>query len=70
MLLSRMQIPQVIFQGMLQLYLKQICTTPMKKKLIWSGISETIDPTKASEVIGSLGKVLVDKLDSEGFLAN
>jgi hypothetical protein len=41
-----------------------------EKKLIWSGISETIDPTKASEVIGSLGKVLVDKLDSEGFLAN
>jgi hypothetical protein len=33
MLLSRMQIPQVIFQGMLQLYLKQICTTPMKKNL-------------------------------------
>ena len=41
-----------------------------EKKLIWSGISETVDPTKASEVIGSLGKVLVDKLDSEGFLAN
>jgi hypothetical protein len=41
-----------------------------EKKLIWSGISETIDPQKASEVIGSLGKVLVDKLDSEGFLAN
>ncbi|MHA2099115.1 MAG: hypothetical protein ACW99A_10535 [Candidatus Kariarchaeaceae archaeon] len=41
-----------------------------EKKLIWSGISETIDPSKASEVIGSLGKVLVDKLDSEGFLAN
>ena len=41
-----------------------------EKKLIWSGISETIDPEKASEVIGSLGKVLVDKLDSEGFLAN
>ena len=41
-----------------------------EKKLIWSGISETVDPNKASEVIGSLGKVLVDKLDSEGFLAN
>jgi len=41
-----------------------------EKKLIWSGISETIDPQKASEVIGSLGKVLVDRLDSEGFLAN
>jgi len=41
-----------------------------EKKLIWSGISETVDPDKASDVIGSLGKVLVDKLDSEGFLAN
>ena len=41
-----------------------------KKKLIWSCISETVDPHKTSDVIGSLGKVLVDKLDSEGFLAN
>jgi hypothetical protein len=39
------------------------------KKLIWSGISETIDPDKASDVIKSLGAVLVDKLSSEGFLA-
>ena len=41
-----------------------------EKKLIWSGISETVDPQKASEVINSLGPVLVDKLDGEGFLAN
>lgn len=40
------------------------------KKLIWSGISETIDPDKASDVINSLGAVLADKLSSEGFLAN
>jgi hypothetical protein len=40
------------------------------KKLIWSGISETIDPDKASDVIKSLGAVLSDKLSSEGFLAN
>ena len=40
------------------------------KKLIWSGISETIDPDKASDVIKSLGAVLADKLSSEGFLAN
>jgi len=39
------------------------------KKLIWSGISETIDPDKASDVIKSLGAVLVDKLSSQGFLA-
>jgi len=40
------------------------------KKLIWSGISETIDPDKASDVIKSLGAVLADKLSSAGFLAN
>jgi hypothetical protein len=40
------------------------------KRLIWSGISETIDPDKASDVIKSLGAVLADKLSSEGFLAN
>jgi hypothetical protein len=40
------------------------------KKLIWSGISETVDPNKASDVIKSLGTALVDKLSSEGFLAN
>jgi hypothetical protein len=39
------------------------------KKLIWSGISETIDPDKASDVIKSLGAVLANKLSSEGFLA-
>ena len=40
------------------------------KKLIWSGISETIDPDKASDVIKSLGAVLADKLTREGFLAD
>ncbi|MFC2094413.1 hypothetical protein ACFLSH_02165 [Bacteroidota bacterium] len=40
------------------------------KRLIWSGISETIDPDKASDVIKSLGAALSDKLSSEGFLAN
>ena len=39
-------------------------------KLLWSCISETIDPDKASDVIKSLGAVLADKLSSEGFLAN
>jgi hypothetical protein len=39
------------------------------KKIIWSGISETIDPDKASDVIKSLGAVLAEKLSSEGFLA-
>jgi len=38
------------------------------KKLIWSGISETIDPDKASDVINSVGSALVDKLSSEGFI--
>ena len=40
------------------------------KRLIWSGISETIDPDKASDVIKSLGAVLADKLSREGFLAD
>lgn len=39
------------------------------KKLIWSGISETLDPDKASDVINSLGAALVYKLSSQGFLA-
>lgn len=37
------------------------------KKLIWSGISETVDPDKASDVINSFGNALVDKLHSEGY---
>ena len=40
------------------------------KKLIWSGISETTYPDKASDVIKSLGAVLAEKLGSEGFLAD
>ena len=40
------------------------------KKLIWSGISETIDPDKASDVIKSLGAVLADKLTREGYNAD
>ncbi len=39
------------------------------KKLIWSGISETVDPDKASDVINSLGPALAAKLSTEGFLA-
>jgi hypothetical protein len=38
-----------------------------EKKLIWSGISETVDPEKASDVIKSFGSALVDKLDGEGY---
>ena len=37
------------------------------EKLIWSGISETVDPQKASDVIKSFGKELVSKLKSEGY---
>ncbi|RKY92175.1 MAG: hypothetical protein DRQ13_10660 [Ignavibacteriae bacterium] len=37
------------------------------KKLIWSGISETLDPDKASDVINSFSKILVSNLDQEGF---
>jgi len=37
------------------------------KKLIWSGISETIDPDKPSDVIRSFGNALVSTLSSEGF---
>jgi len=37
------------------------------EKLIWSGISETVDPTKASDVINSFGDALVSKLKKEGY---
>jgi len=37
------------------------------KKLIWSGVSETVDPDKASDVINSFGDVLVSKLKGEGY---
>jgi len=38
------------------------------KQLIWSGISETMDPDKASDVIYSFGETLVSKLKNEGYL--
>ncbi len=37
------------------------------KKIIWSGISETVDPDKASDVINSFGDELVAKLKGEGY---
>ena len=37
------------------------------KQLIWSGISETVDPDKASDVIKSFGNELVSKLRQEGY---
>lgn len=37
------------------------------KKLIWSGISETLEPDKASDVIYSFGETLVAKLKKEGY---
>ena len=37
------------------------------KKLIWSGVSETVDPDKASDVIKSFGTELVSKLKNEGY---
>ena len=37
------------------------------KKLIWSGVSETVDPDKASDVINSFSDELVRKLRSEGY---
>ncbi len=37
------------------------------KQLIWSGISETMDPNKASDVINSFGETLVAKLKKEGY---
>lgn len=39
----------------------------MDKKLIWSGISETVEPDKASDVINSFSDELVSKLRSEGY---
>lgn len=38
-----------------------------EKQLIWSGISETVDPNKASDVIKSFGSELVSKLKKEGY---
>jgi hypothetical protein len=37
------------------------------KKLIWSGILETVEPDKASDVINSFSYELVRKLKSEGY---
>jgi len=37
------------------------------KKLIWSGVSETVDPDKASDVIRSFSNTLVSKLKQEGY---
>jgi hypothetical protein len=37
------------------------------KKLIWSGVSETVEPDKASDVINSFGDELVGRLKSEGY---
>jgi hypothetical protein len=37
------------------------------EKLIWSGVSETVDPQKASDVITSFGDELVSKLKKEGY---
>jgi hypothetical protein len=37
------------------------------KKLIWSGVSETIQPDKASDVINSFSDLLVSKLKSQGY---
>lgn len=37
------------------------------KKLIWSGVSETVEPEKASDVINSFADELVSRLKSHGF---
>jgi hypothetical protein len=37
------------------------------KKLIWSGISETVEPEKASDVINSFSDELVGRLKREGY---
>jgi hypothetical protein len=37
------------------------------QKLIWSGVSETVDPDKASDVIRSFGNTLASKLNQEGY---
>lgn len=37
------------------------------KKLIWSGVSETVQPDKASDVINSFSVLLVSKLKSQGY---
>ena len=37
------------------------------KKLIWSGVSETIQPDKASDVINTFSNLLVSKLKSQGY---
>lgn len=37
------------------------------KKLIWSGVSETVEPDKASDVINSFSDELVGRLKREGY---
>lgn len=39
----------------------------VNKKLIWSGVSETVEPDKASDVINSFGSELVSRLKTEGY---
>jgi hypothetical protein len=39
----------------------------INKKLIWSGVSETVEPDKASDVINSFSQELVSRLKSKGF---
>jgi len=39
----------------------------INKKLIWSGVSETVEPDKASDVINSFGSELVSRLKNEGY---
>jgi hypothetical protein len=38
-------------------------------KLIWSGISETVDPSTAMDIIDDLSRMLVKKLKKDGYLA-
>lgn len=37
-------------------------------KLIWSGVSETVDPSTALDIIDDLSKLLVRKLKKDGYL--
>ncbi len=40
----------------------------INKKLIWSGVSETVEPDKASDVISSFSQELVSRLKNKGFI--
>ncbi|HSK12476.1 MAG TPA: hypothetical protein VK907_04625, partial [Phnomibacter sp.] len=39
-----------------------------ENKLIWSGVTETVNPTKLDKMVSEIGKVIFDEMKKQGFL--